>query len=82
MTTWLRLSGCNVLSRGLGWSLRQLARASRVPRDSVARFERGGGVRPATLKAIQDTLEKAGVVFIRAANAASAQRDFTSLGER
>jgi predicted transcriptional regulator len=57
---------CWIARTALGWSVRKLAIAAKVPWDSVARFEREGGVRPATLKAIQDTLEKAEVVFIAA----------------
>ena len=40
--------------------------AAEVSRDTVARFERGGELKAITVEAIQDTLERAGVVFIDA----------------
>jgi transcriptional regulator with XRE-family HTH domain len=50
----------------LGWSLRDLARAAELASDTVRRFERGGTVKASTLKALQHTLEEAGVVLINA----------------
>jgi hypothetical protein len=46
--------------------VRKLALAAEVSRDTVARFERGGELKAITVEAIQDTLERAGVVFIDA----------------
>jgi transcriptional regulator with XRE-family HTH domain len=57
---------CFLARTALGWSLKHLARAAEVAPHSVARFERGGSVRPSTLEAIQSALEKAGVIFIDA----------------
>jgi transcriptional regulator with XRE-family HTH domain len=50
----------------LGWSVRELALAADVSRDTVVRFERGDGLKAITVEAIQDALERAGVFFIDA----------------
>jgi hypothetical protein len=39
---------------------------SKVSWDSIARFERGGTVRPRTAEAIEGALKNAGVIFIDA----------------
>jgi hypothetical protein len=57
---------CWIARTALGWSVRKLALAAEVSRDTVARFERGGELKAITVEAIQDTLERAGVVFIDA----------------
>ena len=57
---------CWIARTALGWSVRKLALAAEVSRDTVARFERGDELKAITVEAIQDTLERAGVVFIDA----------------
>ena len=49
---------CWIARTALGWNLRQLARTAKVSTHTIARFERGY-----SLKAIQATLEKAGVAI-------------------
>ncbi len=48
----------------LNWSIRDLARASKVSIDTVARFERGDELKERTVDAISYALEAAGVEFI------------------
>jgi predicted transcriptional regulator len=55
---------CFIARRALGWSVRHLARAAEVTRESVARFERGCAQRTTTIEAIQGALESAGVIWI------------------
>jgi transcriptional regulator with XRE-family HTH domain len=57
---------CFLARTALGWSAVRLARAAGLSWNSVARFERGGSMRPSTVETIQRTLEKAGVIFIDA----------------
>jgi predicted transcriptional regulator len=57
---------CFLAREALGWSVRHLARAAEVSRETVVRFERGGEVRANLVEAIQRTLENAGVIFIDA----------------
>jgi transcriptional regulator with XRE-family HTH domain len=59
---------CFLARTALGWNLRDLAHAAGAAPQSVARFERGGGVRTGTLEAIQRALEKADVIFIDASD--------------
>jgi transcriptional regulator with XRE-family HTH domain len=47
----------------LGWGVRDLARKAGVSPDTVARFERGDELRPATLATLRAALEAAGAVF-------------------
>jgi ribosome-binding protein aMBF1 (putative translation factor) len=55
---------CWVARSALGWSVLRLARAVKVSSHTVVRFERGEAVGPIIVQKIQDTLEKAGVIFI------------------
>ncbi|WP_247654480.1 helix-turn-helix transcriptional regulator [Microvirga sp. HBU67558] len=48
----------------LNWGVRDLAREANVNPSTVTRIEAGGKAIPATLAAIQRTLEGAGVIFI------------------
>jgi transcriptional regulator with XRE-family HTH domain len=48
----------------LGLGVRELAAAAKVSTDTVARFERGEGLKERTIEALQRTLEVAGVEFI------------------
>jgi transcriptional regulator with XRE-family HTH domain len=57
---------CFLARAALGWSAYRLARAAEVTYHTVLRFERGGSIRPSTVKTIQCALEKAGVFFIDA----------------
>jgi hypothetical protein len=57
---------CWMARTALGWSVRELALAADVSRDTVVRFERGDGLKAITVEAIQDALERAGVFFIDA----------------
>ena len=47
-----------------GLGVRDLAKAASVSPDTVARLERGGTIRPATIDSIRAALEAAGVEFI------------------
>jgi transcriptional regulator with XRE-family HTH domain len=57
---------CFMARTALGWSVSDLASAAVVSPPTVRRFERGGSMRPTTVKTIQRALEKAGVIFIDA----------------
>ena len=57
---------CWIARTALGWSMERLARSAKVSSNTVSRFEGGGAVRPILVQAIQDTLERAGIVFIDA----------------
>jgi transcriptional regulator with XRE-family HTH domain len=59
---------CFLARAALGWTVKHLARAAEVAPLSVARFERGGPMRPRTVEAIQRALENAGVIFIDASD--------------
>jgi transcriptional regulator with XRE-family HTH domain len=48
---------------GLGWGIRDLARAAKVSLDTVVRFERGEVLRERTVEALQRAFELAGVEF-------------------
>ncbi len=48
----------------LGWNLRHLAERARLSHDTIVRFEAGEELKPRTVDAIRDALEKAGVEFI------------------
>ena len=48
----------------LGWGVRELAAASKVSPDTIARLERGETLYPRTVAAIRAALEAAGVEFI------------------
>src|SRR5580704_3581888 len=64
---------CFIARRALGWSVRHLARAAEVTRESVTRFERGCAQRATTVEAIQGALESAGVIWIDEDGGPSAQ---------
>jgi hypothetical protein len=57
---------CFLPRAALGWRVQDLALVSKVSWDSIARFERGGTVRPRTAEAIEGALKNAGVIFIDA----------------
>jgi transcriptional regulator with XRE-family HTH domain len=48
----------------LGWGVREIAEAANVSPNTIARLERGDGLKPRTLQAVRETFESAGVVFI------------------
>lgn len=48
---------------GLGWGIRELARAAKVSVDTVVRFERGEELRERTIEALQRAFETAGLEF-------------------
>jgi transcriptional regulator with XRE-family HTH domain len=56
----------------LGWGVRDLAEAAGVSPNTVTRFENGAGARADTLVHLQEVLERAGVVFVPADEAAGA----------
>jgi transcriptional regulator with XRE-family HTH domain len=60
--------------RALGSSVSDLASAAVVSPPTVRRFERGGSMRPSTVKTIQRALEKAGGIFIDANDGAPGTR--------
>ena len=47
----------------LGWTVRELAAKADVTPNTVSRLENGGDGKASTLQAVQDVLEKAGIVF-------------------
>ena len=47
-----------------GLGVRDLAKLSEVSPDTIARFERGDDLKPATVATIRTALEQAGVEFI------------------
>lgn len=49
---------------GLGWGIRELARAAKVSMDTVVRFERGEELKERTVEALQHAFEAAGLEFI------------------
>jgi transcriptional regulator with XRE-family HTH domain len=49
---------------GVGWGVRELAKAAAVSVDTISRLERGEELLPRTLAAIRTALEAAGVEFI------------------
>ena len=50
----------------LGWGVRELADRAGLSPNTVSRFENGAATRVDTLGQMQDVLESAGVIFIRA----------------
>jgi transcriptional regulator with XRE-family HTH domain len=50
----------------IDWGVRDLAAAAQLSTNTVARFERGEELKPATVDAIRSALEQAGVEFIAA----------------
>ena len=48
----------------LGWSVRELAKASHLAANTVSRFEVGRDAMVETVRRMEKALEKAGVVFI------------------
>lgn len=55
---------CKMARAATGLGVRNLASAAGVSPDTVARFERGDELKPATIAAIRAALEEAGVQFI------------------
>jgi transcriptional regulator with XRE-family HTH domain len=55
---------CRMARAALGWGVRELAAASKVSIDTVARFERGDELKERTIEALQRVLEAAGIEFI------------------
>jgi transcriptional regulator with XRE-family HTH domain len=71
---------CRMARAALGLGVRELAAASKVSIDTIARFERGDELKERTIDALQKALEAAGVEFtngdqpgVRLARAAAAQ---------
>jgi transcriptional regulator with XRE-family HTH domain len=50
----------------LGWGVRELAAQAGVSPTTVSRYENGAHTRADTVAALQDVLERAGIVFIAA----------------
>jgi transcriptional regulator with XRE-family HTH domain len=55
---------CQMARAALGWGVRELAAAAKVSVDTLARFERGDGLKERTIEAIRRALEEAGIEFI------------------
>jgi transcriptional regulator with XRE-family HTH domain len=55
---------CKMARAALKLGVRELAGLAKVSPDTVARFERGEGLKERTIEAIRAALEKAGVEFI------------------
>ena len=54
---------CRMARAGLGWGIRELARAAKVSVDTVVRFERGEELRERTVEALQRAFEDTGLEF-------------------
>ena len=54
---------CRMARAALGLGVRELGAAAKVSIDTVARFERGDGLKERTIDALQRALEAAGVEF-------------------
>ena len=54
---------CRMARAALGLGVRELAAAAKVSIDTVARFERGEGLKERTIDALQRALEAAGIEF-------------------
>ncbi len=54
---------CRMARAALGLGVRELARMAKLSSDTIARFERGEGLKQRTIEAIQRALEDAGVEF-------------------
>jgi len=48
----------------IGWGVRDLARATQISPDTVARFERGETLRERTVEGIRKAFEAAGLEFV------------------
>jgi len=55
---------CRMARAALDWSIRDLARESKVSHDRIVRFEKGQPLKERTEDAIRVTLEQAGVIFL------------------
>ena len=55
---------CRMARAALGLGVRELAAATKVSIDTVARFERGDELKERTIEALQRVLEAAGIEFI------------------
>lgn len=55
---------CRMARIALEWGVRDLAAEAQVSTDTIARFERGEELRERTVRALRETMEKAGVEFI------------------
>jgi transcriptional regulator with XRE-family HTH domain len=65
---------CFLARTALGWSVTDLARATKVARSTVDQFERGDAVRATTIEKIQHALERAGVIWIDASDGGPSPR--------
>jgi transcriptional regulator with XRE-family HTH domain len=54
---------CRMARAALGLGIRDLAASAKVSADTIARFERGEGLKERTIEALQRVLEAAGVEF-------------------
>ncbi|MDM9625050.1 helix-turn-helix transcriptional regulator [Rhizobium sp. S152] len=55
---------CKLARVALGWGVLELASAANVSTQTITRLERGETLRPTTLRAIQEVLERNGIEFI------------------
>ena len=55
---------CKMARAAIGLGIRDLAKHAGVSPDTVARFERGEDLKPATVTTIRRALESSGVEFI------------------
>ena len=67
---------------GLGWRWVDLEKSAKVSRDTLGRFLRGEELKPSTLGAIREALEKAGVVFINEGEVSAAGGEGVRLVKR
>ena len=59
---------CRLARTALGFGVRDLAALASVSPDTVARFDRGETLKPATVERLRAVLEEAGVVFLDASD--------------
>ena len=55
---------CKMARAATGLGVRDLARLANVSPNTIARLERGEDMRPATIAAVREALEAAGIEFI------------------
>jgi transcriptional regulator with XRE-family HTH domain len=60
----MNVQQCRMARAGLGWSLDDLAKQSKIGRRTVAKFENGGNVLSDTVETLRQCFVKAGVEFI------------------
>ena len=64
MQAHITATQCRMARGALGWSTRDLAKASKVGATTIQRFENGYAANPSTLAWLRQTFEVKGLMFI------------------